>query len=341
MATINGGGHQRGDRRSAEMVRDGVRVLVTGAAGFIGSTTAELLLSRGHEVVALDNLSKGRFENVPSGASFIEGDCGDEELILKLGSFDACVHFAARIEPAQSVTNPEEFFANNVGSTFSLTQALVRSGVERFVFSSSAAVYGNQVEMPIGEDRLPAPESPYGQSKRMVEEGLHWMAQSGRLRAASLRYFNAAGGTRAHPERHVPEIHLIPIALDVVLGVSDHLDIFGDDYPTPDGTCIRDYVHVLDLAEAHILAIEVLDVHPELVVNLGSGVGYSNRQVVETVRKITGVDFDVRVAARRPGDPAVAVADIARAQSLLGWRPTHSALDAIVSDAWAAHQLTN
>jgi UDP-glucose 4-epimerase len=315
-----------------------VRVLVTGAAGFIGSTTAELLTRRGHDVVALDNLSKGRIENVPSGASFVEGDCGDEELVLKLGSFDACIHFAGRIEPAQSVSRPEEFFSSNVGATFALTQALVRSGVDRFVFSSSAAVYGTQVEMPIDEDRPPAPESPYGQSKRMVEEGLHWLAKAGRLRSASLRYFNAAGGTLAHPERHNPEIHLIPIALDVVLGVRDHLDIYGDDYPTPDGTCVRDYVHVLDLAEAHILAIEALEERTEITVNLGSGIGYSNRQVVDAVRKITGTELDVRFAPRRPGDPAVAVADTRRARAVLGWQPGYSALDTIVTDAWSAHQ---
>jgi UDP-glucose 4-epimerase len=317
-----------------------VKVLVTGAAGFIGSTTAELLLQRGHEVVALDNLSKGRIENVPSRATFVEGDCGDENLVAKLGFFDACVHFAGRIEPAQSVTHPEEFFASNVGSTFALTQALVRLGVERFVFSSSAAVYGSQVNMPIDEDRPASPESPYGQSKRMVELGLHWLAESGKLRAASLRYFNAAGGTLAHPERHTPEIHLIPLALDVVLGVSDHLNLFGDDYPTPDGTCIRDYVHVLDLADAHILAIEALADHSELIMNLGSGVGYSNRQVIHKVEEITGEDFDVRVAPRRPGDPAIAVADIGRAQSVLRWQPTRSSLETIVADAWAARQVT-
>jgi UDP-glucose 4-epimerase len=316
-----------------------VRVLVTGAAGFIGSTTAELLLSRGHKVVALDNLSTGRIENIPSGASFVEGDCGDEALVTKLGAFDACVHFAGRIEPALSMTHPEEFFANNVGSTFSLAQALVRMGVERIVFSSSAAVYGNQIEMPIPEDRAPAPESPYGESKRMVEEALHWLAETGRIRAASMRYFNAAGGTLQHPERHSPEIHLIPLALDVVRGVSDHLNLFGDDYPTPDGTCIRDYVHVLDLAEAHILAIEALADHRELIVNLGSGVGYSNRQVVEAVRRVTGRDFDVRMAPRRAGDPAEAVADTTTARTLLGWTPQHSDLDTIVADAWAARQL--
>lgn len=314
---------------------------MTGAAGFIGSTTTELLLSRGHEVVALDNLSKGRIENVPSGASFVEGDCGDESLTLTLGSFDACVHFAARIEPAESVSHPEEFFATNVGSTFALVRSLVRLGVERFVFSSSAAVYGNQVDMPIDEGRRPAPESPYGQSKRMVEEGLHWLVESGRLRAASLRYFNAAGGTIAHPERHDPEIHLIPLALDVATGARDHLDIFGDDYPTPDGTCIRDYVHVLDLAEAHLLAVESLTDHSELIINLGSGIGYSNREVVDAVRHVTNRDFDVRIAGRRPGDPAVAVADTRRAQSMLGWRPAYSALETIVTDAWAAHQVAN
>jgi len=316
-----------------------VRVLVTGAAGFIGSTTAELLLSRGHEVLALDNLSTGRIENIPAGATFVEGDCGNEALVSKLGAFDACVHFAGRIEPALSVTHPEEFFANNVGSTFALTQALVRMGVERIVFSSSAAVYGNQVDMPINEDRTPSPESPYGQSKRMVEEGLHWLAESGRIRAASMRYFNAAGGTLEHPERHAPEIHLIPLALDVVLGVSEHLNLFGDDYPTPDGTCIRDYVHVLDLAEAHILAIEALADHRELIVNLGSGVGYSNRQVIDAVRGVTGQDFDVRMAPRRPGDPAEAVADTTTARTVLGWTPQHSALDTIVTDAWAGRQL--
>ncbi len=315
-----------------------MRVLVTGAAGFIGSTTAELLLRRGHDVVALDNLSKGRIENVPSGASFVEGNCANEDLIRGLGTFDACVHFAGRIEPAMSTTHPEEFFASNVGASFALTQTLVRLGVERFVFSSSAAIYGNQIEMPIEEDRPAAPESPYGESKRMVEEGLHWLASAGRIRVASLRYFNAAGGTVEHPERHVPEIHLIPLALDVVLGVSDHLDLYGDDYPTPDGTCIRDYVHVLDLAEAHVLAIEALEDHRELVLNLGSGVGYSNRQVLDAVRTVTQVDFDIRVAPRRSGDPAMAVADISRARALLDWNPEHSALEEIVGDAWRARQ---
>jgi UDP-glucose 4-epimerase len=315
-----------------------VRVLVTGAAGFIGSTTAELLLAKGHDVVALDNLSTGRIENVPADATFIEGDCGDEELVRSLGGFDACIHFAARIEPAESVAHPEVFFDNNVGSTFRLLHALVDIGVGRFVFSSSCAVYGNQSEMPIDETRSIAPHNPYGQSKRMVEEGLRWLTECGKIRAASMRYFNAAGGTTAHPEQHRPEIHLIPIALDVAAGSSNHLDIYGNDYPTPDGTCIRDYIHVSDLAEAHVLAIGALDHHADLTLNLGSGIGYSNRQIAETIQHVTGIDFEVRYAGRRPGDAPAAVASIELAREVLDWEPEFSNIETIVSDAWAAHQ---
>lgn len=316
-----------------------MRVLVTGAAGFIGSTTAELLLTKGHDVVALDSLISGRVENVPARAIFVEGDCGDVELVRSLGAFDACVHFAGRIEPGESMKYPEVFFANNVASTFRLLSALVLSGVERFVFSSSCAVYGDQEEMPIEETRSIRPHSPYGQSKRMVEEGLSWLVACGRLRAASLRYFNAAGGTLAHPERHRPEIHLIPIALDVAAGQRDHLEIFGDDYPTPDGTCIRDYIHVSDLAEAHVLSITSLEDHPELILNLGSGVGHSNRQIAETVQRITDVDFEIRYTERRPGDPAAAIASNERAREVLGWQLERSDLDVIVGDAWAAHKI--
>jgi UDP-glucose 4-epimerase len=315
-----------------------VKVLVTGAAGFIGSTTAELLLNHGHEVVALDSLVSGREENVPKGARFVKGDCGDVELVASLGHFDACVHFAARIEPAESMKFPETFFNNNVASTFRLLDALVQSRVERFVFSSSCAVYGDQTEMPIDEERPANPHSPYGQSKRMVEEALHWLAQLGRIKAATLRYFNAAGGTLLHPENHNPEIHLIPIALDAATGRRDHLDIYGTDYPTPDGTCIRDYIHVSDLAVAHIRAIEALGEHQELTLNLGTGVGSSNREVVETVKRVTGQEFEVRYTQRRPGDPAAAIASSDRARDVLGWRPERSSLDDIVTDAWAAYQ---
>jgi UDP-glucose 4-epimerase len=315
-----------------------VRVLVTGAAGFIGSTTAELLLERGHDVVALDNLVSGVEKNVPAKATFVRGNCGDVELIRSLGSFDACVHFAARIEPAESMKYPEVFFENNVASTFRLLDALIQSGVERFVFSSSCAVYGDQVEMPINEARATQPHSPYGQSKRMVEEGLHWMSQLGRIRSASLRYFNAAGGTLAHPENHNPEIHLIPIALDAATGRRSHLDVFGSDYPTPDGTCIRDYIHVSDLAEAHVSAILTLENHSELVLNLGTGVGSSNREVVGAVRRVTGREFEVRYTDRRSGDPAAAVASNELAREVLRWNPKKSGLEEIVADAWAAYR---
>ncbi|MEO9181033.1 MAG: NAD-dependent epimerase/dehydratase family protein, partial [Acidimicrobiales bacterium] len=200
------------------------------------------------------------------------------------------------------------------------------------------AVYGDQTEMPIDENRATRPHSPYGQSKRMVEEGLEWLVTQGRLRAASLRYFNAAGGTLAHPERHNPEIHLIPIALDAALGKRDRLDVFGDDYPTSDGTCVRDYIHVSDLADAHALAIGALDSHTGLTLNLGTGTGSSNREVISTVKEVTGLDFEVRYVERRPGDPAAAVASNIRARSVLGWDPVRSGLKNIVSDAWAAHQ---
>lgn len=315
-----------------------MRVLVTGGAGFIGSNTAELLLDEGHDVVVLDNLINGRLENVPARAAFAEGDCGDVALVRSLGPFDACLHFAGRIEPGESMKYPEVFFANNVGATTNLLEALVGSGVARFVFSSSCAVYGDQVEMPIDEIRPVNPHSPYGQTKLMVEEALHWLVRRGRLRAASLRYFNAAGGTLAHPERHHPEIHLIPIALDVAAGRRPYLELYGADYPTPDGTNIRDYVHVRDLARAHALALGALATHEELVLNLGSGVGYSNQEVVAAVKRVTGVDFEVRVGARRPGDPAAAVGSNERARATLGWTLEHSTLEEIVTDAWAAYQ---
>lgn len=315
-----------------------MRVLVTGAAGFIGSTTAELLLSDGHDVVALDDLSTGRVENVPAGAQFVEGDCGDEQLIASIGRLDACIHFAARIEPGESMKVPEVFFANNVSSTLRLLKTLVAADVPRFVFSSSCAVYGDQTVMPIDESCSINPQSPYGQSKRMVEEALTWLASLGRLRTASMRYFNAAGGTVAHPERHNPEIHLIPIALDVAAGRRSHLEIFGSDYPTPDGTCIRDYIHVSDLARAHVLALTALDTHAELVLNLGSGVGYSNLEIAATVQRVTGVEFETRIVDRRPGDPAAAVASNDLARATLGWQLERSDLETIVKDAWTAHQ---
>ena len=315
-----------------------MRVLVTGAAGFIGSTTAELLLDLGDEVVALDNLVRGRRDNVPARAVFVEGDVGDVDLVSSLGAFDACVHVAARIEPADSMREPETFFANNVAQSFSLLEALVRSGTPKFVFSSSCAVYGNQVEMPIDESRATSPHSPYGETKLMVEQGLRWMAQRGRIRSASLRYFNAAGSTLAHPERHDPEIHLIPLALDAVRGRREFLSVYGTDYPTRDGTCVRDYVHVSDLADAHVRAIHALDHHDSLTLNLGTGTGSSIFEVLDSVRRVTGREVPIRLEDRRPGDPAEAVASQLLSRERLGWTPRSSGLDEIVADAWSARQ---
>lgn len=315
-----------------------MRVLVTGAAGFIGSTTAEQLLTLGHDVVALDNLERGRRANVPAQATFVEGDCGDSDLIRSLGAFDACVHFAARIEPADSMAKPDIFFANNVAQSFTMIEALIEAGTAKVVFSSSCAVYGNQVEMPIDEERATSPHSPYGESKMMVEQGLRWMAECGRLRAASLRYFNAAGGTLAHPERHDPETHLIPLALDAAVGRREVLSVFGTDYPTSDGTCVRDYVHVSDLADAHVRAVHALDQHSQLTLNLGTGTGSSILQVIDSVQRVTGLEVPTRLGERRLGDPAEAVASNQRARELLGWRPQKSLLDDIVADAWSSYQ---
>jgi UDP-glucose 4-epimerase len=315
-----------------------MRVLVTGAAGFIGSTTAELLVELGHEVVALDSLVRGSRANVPLRATFVEGEVGDRALVTSLGAFDACIHFAARIEPADSMVQPEIFCANNVGQTLTLLESLVMTGTRKFVFSSSCAVYGDQVEMPIDESRPTQPDSPYGESKLMVETALAWLARRGRIRSASLRYFNAAGATAGHPENHSPEIHLIPLALDAVRGQRDYLSVFGTDYPTRDGTCVRDYIHVSDLADAHVRAVSALDDHESLTLNLGTGTGSSIFEVLESVRRVTGHEVPTRLEGRRPGDPAQAVASNELARNILGWRPQFSELDHIVADAWGARR---
>jgi UDP-glucose 4-epimerase len=314
-----------------------VRVLVTGAAGFIGSATADYLVELGHDVTALDNLCAGSRDNVPAGARFVEGSVGDGSLVRELGTFDACVHFAAFFAPGESMRAPERFFTNNAAQTLELLDALIATGVGRFVFSSSCAVYGDDVTVPIDEDHPTRPHSPYGESKLIVEQALAWLTRLGRIRTASLRYFNAAGAVGGRVERHEPEVHLIPIALQAASGARDGFDLFGDDYPTRDGTCVRDYVHLTDLAAAHALAIDALESHDALTVNLGAGVGYTNREVLGVVRDVTGRDFDVRVAARRPGDPAEAVASTTRAKRVLGWEPTHSSLPEIVGDAWDAY----
>jgi len=313
-----------------------VRVLVTGVAGFIGSTTAELLLEQGHDVVGLDDLSTGRRENVPSAISFVEASCGDEETLRSLGRFDACIHFAGRIEAGLSMDVPETFFAVNVADTVRLLNVLVELGTPRFVFSSSAAVYGNATVSPITEDTPTDPQSPYGESKLAVERLLHWLSRQQRLRVASLRYFNAAGGTPRHPEHHQPETHLIPLALAAASGRGEPLKVFGTTYPTRDGTCVRDYIHVRDLALAHSLAMEALDDHEEIICNLGTGIGSTIREVLDAIERVTGNPVPTIEVDPRPGDPPSAVASNLRARQLLGWEPALTDLDQVIRDAAAA-----
>ena len=313
-----------------------MRVLVTGVAGFIGSTTAELLVEQGHEVVGLDDFSTGRRENVPQGIRFVEASCGDEATVRTLGPFDACIHFAGRIEAGLSMEAPETFFAVNVADTLRLLSVLIELGTPRFVFSSSAAVYGNASVSPITEDTPTDPQSPYGESKLAIERMLHWLSRQNRLRVASLRYFNAAGGSLRHPEHHVPETHLIPLALAAATGRGEPLKVFGTDYPTRDGTCIRDYIHVRDLAAAHSLAMEALGEHHELVCNLGTGVGSTVREVLAAIERVTSRVVPIHEVDPRPGDPPSAVASNERARSLLGWEPKFTDLDQVIQDAWLA-----
>jgi len=315
-----------------------VRVLVTGVAGFIGSNTAELLLEAGHEVVGVDNFSSSNAQNVPANIEFHEGRSGDQALIRSLGHLDACIHFAAHIEAGESMNVPEKFFRNNVAESLQLLEVLVERAVPKFVFSSTATVYGPEVTLPIDETHHVEPQNPYGQSKYMVEQALGWLARQGRLNVARLRYFNAAGGSVAHPELHNPESHLIPILLAVAAGDREFISLYGTDYPTPDGTCIRDYVHVKDLASAHILALDVLNRENNLVLNLGTGTGYSNLEMIKAVERITGKTLDVRVADRRPGDLPASVACNDKAKAVLGWELRYSDLDTLIADAWESYR---
>jgi UDP-glucose 4-epimerase len=316
-----------------------VRILVTGGAGFIGATTAAALLEAGHEITVVDDLSAGRREVVPDGASFLQADVTEPRVIdevVEAGRFDACLHFAALIEAGESMRTPERFFAVNTGGSATLLEALVRHRVERFVLSSTAAVYGEPERTPIEEDDPLAPTNAYGESKLLVERMLGWHHRIHGLRYAALRYFNAAGATPGRAERHDPETHLIPLVLQVAAGHRDRITIFGTDYPTPDGTAVRDYVHVADLADAHVRALEQLGDQPRLVLNLGNGTGFSVREVIDACRRVTGHDIPAEESARRAGDPAVLVASSARARDLLGWQPQHTELDGIVADAWEA-----
>jgi UDP-glucose 4-epimerase len=320
-----------------------LKVLVAGGAGYIGSQVVLDLVREGHTPVILDNLSKGHREAV-CGGIFINGDIGDLDLVTALinrEKVEAVIHLAAHSLVGESVKNPAKYFRNNMGNGQTLLDAMVAGGVKYIVFSSTAAVYGEPEKVPIPEDHPKNPTNPYGFSKLTFEGMLRFYEQAYGLRYISLRYFNAAG---ADPEGkigedHNPESHLIPIVLQTALGIREHLELYGTDYPTPDGTCIRDYIHVADLSQAHLLALKALAAGKESTVyNLGNGQGYSNREVIDTARRVTGKEIKVLDGPRRPGDPAVLVASSEKIKAELGWDPKYPALEEIIATAWRWHQ---
>ncbi len=318
-----------------------MRVLVTGGAGYIGSVVADHLLRAGHTVTVLDNLIMGWREAVPSEAGFIQADTGDYaalDALFAARGFDAVMHFAALIEAGESVKVPEQYFDNNSLRTLTLLRVMLKHKVSRFVFSSTAAVYGEPRTVPIPEDHPLAPTNAYGESKLMVEQMLVWFHRAYGFRYASLRYFNAAGATPARGEAHRSESHLIPLILQVPLGQREALPVFGTDYPTTDGTCVRDFIHVDDLAVAHLLALQGLENHETLICNLGSGEGFSVRQIVDLARKVTGHSIPIIARPRRAGDPAVLIASYDKARSLLGWNPQCSDMESIIASAWEWHK---
>ncbi|MGW7431980.1 UDP-glucose 4-epimerase GalE [Streptomyces sp. NPDC054861] len=310
------------------------KYLVTGGAGYVGGVVATHLLEAGHEVTVLDDLSTGFREGVPAGATFIEGRIQDAARWLD-SSYDGVLHFAAFSQVGESVVNPSKYWDNNVGGTMALLAAMREAGVRRLVFSSTAATYGEPASVPITETAATAPTNPYGASKLAVDHMIGGECAAHDLAAVSLRYFNVAGAYGVAGERHDPESHLIPLVLQVALGKREAINVYGEDYPTPDGTCVRDYIHVADLAEAHLLALGAMTPGEHLICNLGNGSGFSVREVVETVRKVTGHPVPEVTAERRAGDPAVLVASADTARERLGWNPSRPDLADIVRDAWA------
>ncbi len=311
-------------------------VLVTGGAGYIGSVVAERLLERGECVVVLDNLSRGHRDALPAGAAFIEGDIADRELLRRLfrqHRVRSIMHFAAFALVGESMERPELYYRNNVLGSLTLIEEAYAAGVERFIFSSTCAVYGDRNPAPLTEDSPPNPINPYGQTKLVIEQALQWYHQCHGWPYFALRYFNACGATATRGERHDPETHLIPRILLAAAGADQEFSILGDDYPTPDGTCIRDYIHVEDLADAHILALSV-PAAAAGAYNVATGRGHSVREVLEAARRITGRDIPAKVGPRRPGDPPDLVADPAKIQRVFGWRPRHG-LDSVLRSAWA------
>ena len=318
-----------------------MNVLVTGGAGYIGGTVARLLLGSGHKVTVYDNLCHSRRDALPAGATFVEGDLADRQRIehtLRDHRFDGVMHFAALIEAGESMKVPEVYFRNNSMSTLTLLEAMLATRHDRLVFSSTAACYGEPESTPITEDARLLPTNAYGESKLLVEQMLTWMNRIHGFRYASLRYFNVAGAIEGYGEAHEPESHLIPLILDVALGRRASIKIFGQDYPTKDGTCIRDYVHVRDLAEAHFLALGGLEQRSRLIYNLGSGQGFTVREVIDSVRRVTGRPVAIEECERRLGDPAVLVASSEKIKGELGWKPQFGELDQIIASAWEWHK---
>jgi UDP-glucose 4-epimerase len=319
----------------------GLKVLITGGAGYIGATAVRLLLKHGHEVTALDNLSQGHRQAVPEKARLVIADLADRETLSSLfqeSKFDAVMHFAASALVGESMQHPEKYFRNNVVSSLNLLECCANHKVSRFVFSSTAATFGDPKTSLIDENSPKNPLNPYGESKLQVEAMMHWFQQIHGVRYATLRFFNVAGAWDGHGEHHDPESHLIPIVLKVALGKRESVSVFGSDYPTPDGTCIRDYVHIYDLAMAHLLVLDALKEREALAYNLGNGNGFSVREVIEAARKVTGRPIATVESPRRPGDPPVLVASSAKIGKELGWKPRYDKLEEIIQTAWDWHQ---
>jgi len=317
-----------------------MHILVTGGAGYIGSVVVEELIRQGEHVAVYDNLCQGHRSAVHPQAQFIQGDLSDREALNRLfaqGRFDAVMHFASHLRVGESMELPFKYLGDNVTNGLSLLQATVDHGVRRFILSSTAALFGLPERIPIGETERIAPGSPYGESKFILERVLYWLDQIYGLRYAALRYFNAAGASAERGEDHEPETHLIPLVLRVALGKQDHVQVYGYDYPTRDGTCVRDYIHVLDLAQAHILALRAVE-SGSRAYNLGNGQGYSVREVIETARQVTGHPIPAVDVPRRPGDPSALVASSDRLRRELGWQPRYPDLRDIVQSAWEWHK---
>jgi UDP-glucose 4-epimerase len=319
-----------------------VKILVTGGAGYIGSVATTELIAAGHDVVVVDNLYQGHREAVHPDAQFIHGDLADMDMVKTIFAqhtgIDAVMHFASYTLVGESMQNPAKYLRDNTVAGVNIIDAAVSAGVGRVIISSTANLFEKPDSMPIEPDNTIVPGSPYGESKYILERTLHWYERIHGLKYACLRYFNAAGGTPNRGEDHTPELHLIPVVLQVALGQRESITLFGDDYPTRDGTCVRDYVHIVDLAQAHILALDGITRLGSRKYNLGNGDGFTNLEVVQAARRITGHAIPCTIGARRPGDPAILIASAKKIREELGWQPRYPSIDQIIGSAWEWHQ---